>query len=107
MNSLPSLISKHWISQKTRLSKNDDLIYLTNQRDIMCQFNNIVLPENTNIEEINKIFQRDGFTPSRVHNNSLAEQLEEKIFIISPRYICDCGSVFASKEYWDISILQQ
>lgn len=62
----------------------------------MCQFNTIVLPANTSLEKLRPLFIRHQFTPLQVYNDSLQRQLPGKLFIISPKNQCDCGSVVAS-----------
>ena len=64
----------------------------------MCQFNNIVLPASTNLDELKEIFKRYHFAPTQIYNDSLQQQLPEKIFVIPYLYGCNCGSVISSAQ---------
>ena len=65
----------------------------------MCQFNNIILPANTNLDEVRSLFRQNKFNASQVYNSSLSQQLPDKIFLMSPKNQCDCGSVISSARH--------
>ncbi len=65
----------------------------------MCQYNNIILPDNINLDEVYKVFKMHNFRPMQVYNNSLSKQLVDKLFLMSPKNQCDCGSVISSARH--------
>lgn len=61
----------------------------------MCQFNTIIIPRIPKIEKIKSSFRQYGFNLTEIKNKSLSEQLRDKLFFISPKDYCDCGSVIS------------
>lgn len=72
----------------------------------MCQFNNIILPATTSLNEVRSLFRQNKFNASQVFNSSLSRQLPDKIFLISPKNQCDCGSVISSARHQKIATVQ-
>ena len=73
---------------------------------MMCQFNNIILPATTNLNEVHSLFRQNKFNAFQVFNSSLSQHLPDKIFLISPKNQCDCGSVIASARHEMIAPIQ-